>query len=348
MNRTKSGLKLVLVMAASLMLSACNLSGGGAAGYRWYGVGQTLGFVTGLGFALDGTLYATDQVLGAIRFDAATSQWRSVDTPGSFNAQYVVGADGAEYVTDYGIYTRPAGGAATWTVLPDSRAKQLEFLMADRDGAVYARTARGVVPHQIYVRVKGATASWTPISDQPSGYDSYSVISPEYTARLHIKYSESKLVRLEGATAITLPQPTGTTFDFAGNRYVISQTAVSRVTPNGTLEPWITFVQSGPLRQVLGFGKDGRYYAVAGLNNTSAIYNYTDYDIIALAPNDTAWKLVASSRSNGDNSVGGPALNLDNYSSGFSPDGSLIVAGCESGCSGGGNLFTYGVYRLKF
>ncbi len=342
----KSHKFLVSMFVGCLLFTSCNLGAFNEGSYHWYGVGQSLGFAGGFGFPLDGSIYGYDQKLGSIRYDPNLNFFAQVDTPGSFNARYVVGDDGTEYVSDYGIYAR-AVGSTQWTLLPESRSKRLEYVYAAKNGDVYARTTASN-PNVYFVKLKGSS-SWTALNEQPTQVANQSFeIKHDFTGRTYLNTSSSNLMLLEGAKASVLPQPDASIFDWNGERYKTVDSANKRdlmhVNASGQLELWGKISESGPIIKYLGFGKDGRYYAVAGFSSILGS-DYRQYDIIAVSKGNPKWVLAASSVSNGDGTLGGP-VKTDAYNSAFSPDGSVYFYGCQGTCGGNGNAAQFLVYRL--
>lgn len=340
---------LALTVVNCLLLVSCNLGAFNEGSYRWYGVGQNLGFA-GVAFSLDGSIYGYDQKLGSVRYDPNLNFFAQVDAPGSFNARYVVGDDGTEYVSDYGIYTR-AVGASQWTLLPESRAKRLEYVYAAKNGDVYARTVVSAPIQPVYsVRLK-SSSSWTALNEQPTQVVNQPYeITHDFTGRTYLTTSSNQLMRLEGAKATVLSQQDARIFDFNGERYKDVASAngrdLMRVNAAGELELWGKISESGPIIKYLGFGQDGRYYAIAGFAVILGS-NYRKNDIIAVSKGNPKWVLAASSVSSGDGTLGGPVIT-DAYNSAFSSDGSLYFYGCQGSCGGNGNVANYLIYRLIF
>ena len=340
---------LMLLVVGCVLLASCNLGAFNEGSYRWYGVGQNLGFA-GIAFTLDGSIYGYDQKLGSIRYDPDLNFFAQVDAPGSFNARYVVGDDGAEYVSDYGIYTR-ASNTSKWTVLPESRSKKLEFVYAAKNGDLYTRVPATYPALPVYfVRLKGSS-SWTALNEQPTLVANQPFeIKHDFTGRTYLNTSSNQLMSLEGAKASVLPQPDASIFDFNGERYKFVDSTNKRdlmhVNASGELELWGKISESGPIIKYLGFGKDGRYYAIAGFNSILGS-GYSKNDIIAVSKGNPKWVLAASSVSNGDGTLGGPVIT-DAYNSAFTSDGSVYFYGCQGTCGGNGNVANYLIYRLIF
>jgi hypothetical protein len=340
---------LVLIVVGCVLLASCNLGAFNEGSYRWYGVGQRLGFA-GIAFALDGSIYGSDQKLGSIRYDPNLNFFAQVDTPGSFKARYVVGDDGTEYVSDYGIYAR-AAGAVQWTLLPESRSRMLEYVYAAKNGDLFARTIVSSSNLSVYViRLKGSS-SWTALNEQPTQVANQPYeITHDFTGRTYLNTSSSNLMLLEGAKATVLPEQDARIFDWNGERYKTVDSAngrdLMRVNASGQLEMWGKISESGPILKYLGFGKDGRYYAIAGFSSILGS-GYRQNDIIAVSKGNPKWVLAASSVSNGDGTLGGP-VTTDTFNSAFSADGSLYFYGCQGTCGGNGNAANYLIYRLIF
>lgn len=338
------------VAIAALLLSSCGLLTDPTVegSWQWYTVGTKRSDFGGFAIAQNGTLQYFSFAEGNARFDEKLNDWVSVETPGGYGAVHNIARDGTEFVTSYGIYTR-ASATSAWTLLPGSRALQLQYVGLDRDENLYATvdsSSKLGTPGKVYVKLKGSSA-WTPVSGLPTPLLSASSgIDPIGRAYL---YTSTLAFQLQGSSAVALPQPQATIYDYVGNRYAADGRVIQKVTPSGTLEPWINFVGKQPtvLSKFLWFGKDGRVYAIAGFNPTPGI-GFQGGDIIAISPNDSKWSKVASGVVDGAGRRTAPPLATEGYNVKFALDGSLYFYGCESGCNPSGNAFSYGIYRLKF
>ncbi len=331
-----------------LLLSSCGLLTDPTAdgSWQWFSVGAKRSEFGGVRLTQDGTLVYFANGAGNSRFDPALNDWSDIETPGGLGAVYDIARDGTEFVTSYGIYTR-ASPTSAWTLLEGSRALQLKYLGLDRDGNLYATTNSSVAPGKVYVKLKGSSA-WTPVSGLPTSFlSAQSGVDP--IGRAYLYTTSGLAFEFQGSSAVALPLPQAMTYDFAGNRYVSIGTAIQKVTPSGTLEPWVNFGGAGTavVPNLIGFGKDGRFYGIAGDNFTPGI-GFQKGDIVAVSLSDPKWTKVASGVVDGAGNRTAPPLTTTGYNVRFAPDGSLYFYGCESGCNPSGNAFSYGIYRLKF
>jgi hypothetical protein len=346
--------QLTGVAIAALLLGSCGPTSEGS--WQWFSVGTARRDFGGFRFAQNGTPLYFSFAEGNARFDEKLDDWVSVEAPGGRGAVYDVARDGTEFVTSYGIYTRPSSTAA-WTLIPGSRALGLQYLGLDRDGSLYGvvgsfSTQLPAGSNRVYAKLQGSS-TWTAVSGLPSSDVVASAgIDPIGRAYiLTIKIGSTAMLgsQFQGSSAVAMPQPQANIYDYAGNRYVSSGATIQKVTPSGTLETWLNLSdkQSPSLSKFLWFGKDGRVYAIAGFNSMLGS-DIKAGDILAISPNDTKWSKVASSVLDGEGRRTGPGLPIDAYNISFAPDGSLYFYACESGCAGSGNAFSYGIYRLKF
>ncbi len=339
------------LLAAAWLLSSCSSLTAPGGDSQWYTIGAKLRDFGGFRFAQDGTPLYYSGSGGNLRYTAALNLWESVETPGGYGAVYEVARDGTEFVSSYGMYTR-ASSTAPWTLIPGSRALRLQYAALDRDGSLYAVVDALAKPpppgsSRIYVKLKGSSA-WTAVSGLPASYAAASVgVDP--LGRAYV-FTTTLGFQFQGALAISLPQPQAQAYDFAGERYFVpplgAGTTIQKVNLSGALEPWVNFggVGTSTVLRLIGFGKDGRFYALAGFNSALG-FDFTKGDIIAISPSAPKWTRVASSVLDGAGNRTGPALAIDAYSSSFSPEGGLYFFGAESGNL---EMFSYGVYRLKF
>jgi hypothetical protein len=341
------------VAIAALLLGSCGLLTDPSVegNWQWYSVGAKRGDFGGFRIAQNGTLLYYSSAEGNSRFDEKLNDWVSVETPGGLGAVFDIARDGTEFVSSYGIYTR-ASATSAWTLLAGSRALRLQYVALDRDENLYAAVdvnSKLITPlgsTKIYVKLKGSTA-WTPVSGLPTPlYIAPDSIDP--IGRAYITTNTLLNFQLQGSSAVALPQPQALFYDYAGNRYTSNGTAIQKVTPGGTLETWVNFGGQGTstLLKFIGFGKDGRFYAIAGFNSTLG-FDFEQYDIIAISPSNPKWSKVASSVLDGTGRRTGPAFPTTSYNISFAPDGSLYFYACES-CGQNGNPFSYAIYRLKF
>jgi hypothetical protein len=346
------------VALAALLLGSCGLLTDPTVegSWQWFTVGTRRSDFGSSYFAQNGTLQYYSSVEGNSRFEETLNDWVSVETPGGYGAVYNIARNGTEFVSSYGMYTR-ASAASAWTLLAGSRALRLQYVGLDRDENLYAAVdinSKLITPlgsTKIYVRLKGSSA-WTPVSGLPTPlYIAPDSIDP--IGRAFITTNTGSF-QLQGSSAVALPQPQATSYDYLGNRYFVpalgNGTTIQKVTPSGTLEPWVNFGGQGTstLLKFIGFGKDGRFYAIAGFNSTLG-FDFGQYDIIAISPSNPKWSKVASSVLDGAGRRTGPANLTIAYNVSFAPDGSLYFYACENGCTPTvGNPFSYGIYRLKF
>ncbi len=307
-------------------------------------------------------------IAGALRFDDATYSWTRVQLPGA-GARHHVALSGREYASTYGIY-RKDPGAADWQLLEGSRALDLEFVAEDKRGHIYAQTAFFAIP-------PGGKKRWAVRSAGtdvfvPFDLDPAAEVTTNFAGDVHALIRDARtsvptvLLRLEGTQPVALVHPTALLFDFQGTRYlvqpagsmrvddgmggvktVINPFRIEQVDAAGGLVPFLE-APGGPAFSDLGFGRDGRWYAVAS-DNPLLLPKGAGHavgDVISIGRGETSWLRAASAVENGDGTTGGPVL-LSRYGGGFVADGSLIWAGCESGCAGAGNSFSYGLWRLR-
>ena len=354
-----------MVVGASLLLSC----GSGAVTWQRYPVLREFGSFAGID--ADGNPYAATAA-GTLMVDDSAQDWQRVAMPGSA-AKYFVALDGREFASTYGVYVREPG-ASSWTLLEGSRALDLEVVTQDGRRNVYARTndasAGGVVGRSWYVRA-AADTSWKQLALDAAQTPE---LVTDFRANVYVRAGSSsgiqQLSRLEGEVVTPVPHPTASTFDFRGDRFLVAAAGASRaddgqggvttvstafrierVTAAGELEEWVRFddaQSNAAIRTFFGFGKDDRFYAAVadGIASLPEGAEYATGDIVSVGRGDTAWTLAVSPLAEGDDGQVGPTL-LSSYGGGFVSDGSLIFAACESGCTGTGNSFSYGVWRLR-
>lgn len=346
------------------LLAVLALSGCEASGWSWqrYPVFRDFGTFKGID-ALGAPLAST--VGGELRFDDATYSWQRVELPGA-GARLHVGLNGREFASTYGIY-RKERGAAEWQLLEGSRALSLEFVAEDRRGHVYAQTSAATGgPKAWSVQVAG-TEAWAPL-DLEAGVELISDFQGNVHALTRSVGSSLplRLRRLEGTQLVELPHPSAISFGFDGDRFLVTPAnamrvddgmggvktvlnpfRIQRVNAAGELEPWLE-APGGPAVTDLGFGRDARWYAVVSDNPLllPSGATYAVGDVISIGKGELTWVRAASAVENGDGTLGGPVL-LSSYSGGFASDGTLIWGACESGCTGTGNAFSYGLWRLR-
>jgi hypothetical protein len=345
------------VALAALLLGSCGslTDPTGEGSWQWFAVGAKRSDFGNFKIAQNGTLQYSSSAEGNSRFDEKLNDWVSVETPGGLDAVYDVARNGTEFVSSYGIYTR-ASQTSPWTLLPNSRVLRLRYVGLDRDENLYAAVDQSAKPpapvgsSSVYVKLKGSSA-WTAVGGLPTSQSNVSGgIDP--IGRAYLYTMGGLAFQLQGSSAVALPQPQATSYDYAGNRYVVpalgNGTVIQKVTPSGTLEPWVNFGGQGTstLLKFIGFGKDGRFYAIAGVNSTSG-FDFGQGDIIAISPSNPKWAKAASGVVDGAGRRTGPASPTTAYNSSFAPDGSLYFYACES-CGQNDNAFSYGIYRLKF
>lgn len=351
-----------IALWAVLAFTSC-----GASGWSWQRYASFSDFgsfqgVDGLGAPLAST------VAGELRFDETTYQWKRVELPGA-GAKLRVAISGREFASTYGIY-RQEPKATDWQLLAGSRELDLEFVAEDRLGHIYAQTTFFAIPpggKKAYaVRVAG-TERFVPLDLDPVLFEE---VKSDFRGNVYaigrIASQPSRLLRLEGTRLVELPHPSALDFDFEGNRYLVTPAGSMRVDDgmggvktvlnpfriqlvgaDGELEPWLE-IAGGPALTPLGFGKDTRWYGTVS-DDTALLPEGADYstgDVVSIGRGDRAWVRAASAVEGGDGTLSGP-VRLSKYGGGFASDGSLIWAGCESGCAGTGNSFSYGLWRLR-
>jgi hypothetical protein len=326
---------IVILIVFTALLSSCDvLFDSPKSSYAWSSM-STQGFITDFGLYPDSTPYANKAGTGFIRYDASSKTWTQIDTPGS----YKVARNSNEYADNGGIYERQAG-ETEWKLLEGSRQLQLAYLALDRDGSLYAYTSTSGVT-TLYVRLKDSTA-WTLLNYQPPTSVAF-YWHLDALGRVYLDVGVNTIVsyKLQGATVVPLAHHP-THFDFQGNAYIVPSIyadaepgggrTISRIKDDGTLEPWVKYGGAGtaPILKLVGFGKDGRFYAVAGLNtNVDSTDDFGQFDLVAISPQKPFWHFVASGVSDetgkGDSGV---AYTLDSYNTVFAPDGSLYFHLC--------------------
>lgn len=327
----------------AVWLSLVVLSGCAESGWQWQRFTTLRDFGSFAGIDASGAPWA-GTINGPYRFDSRRYDWQRIETPGA-QASFVAAASGHEFASTYGVYTR-ASPSAEWQLLEGSRALDLVFTAEDAALNIYAITAAGPAGTQRfhYVRRSGSD-SWERLA--LDGRVSTVFSSP--TGTVYATDGAQQLVELRGAEVVPLTQPRATLFDFEGRRHLAEVPfRVHRVTAAGELELWHQLSGAGTpaLEQLLGFGKDGRFYAVAvNVLTIPSSADYTAGDLISIGQGESTWKLAASPVSNGDDQPAGLG-SFSSYGGSFAPDGSLYWGGCESGCTGSGNAFSYGLFRL--
>ena len=352
-----------IFLVAVLAFSSC-----GASGWSWqrYAVFSDFGSfqgVDGQGAPLAST------VGGELRFDETTYQWKRVELPGA-GAKLRVAISGREFASTYGIYRKEPKGT-DWQLLEGSRELDLEFVAEDSLGHVYAQTTFFAIPpggKKAYaVRVAG-TEGFVPLDLDPVLFEE---VKSDFRGNVYaigrVASQPSRLLRLEGTQHVELPHPAALDFDFKGNRYLVTPAGsmrvdngmggvktvlnpfrIQRVSAGGELEPWLEGEGGGPVLTALGFGRDDSWYGTVS-DDTQLLpegAGYATGDVVSIGKGDRSWVRAASAVEDGDGTLGGP-VRLSNYGGGFVSDGSLIWAGCESGCTGTGNSFSYGLWRLR-
>ncbi len=351
-----------IALLAVLAFTSC-----GASGWSWqrYSVFRDFGSFQGI----DGKGAPLASTIGGeLRFDEATYQWKRVELPGA-GAKLRVAISGREYASTYGIY-RKEPNATDWQLLEGSRELDLEFVAEDRLGHIYAQTAFFAIPaggkKAWSVRVAG-TEGFVPLDLDPTLFEE---LKSDFQGNVYaigrVASQPSRLLRLEGTQQVELPHPAALDFDFKGNRYLVTPAGSMRVADGmggvktvlnpfriqqvgagGELEPWLES-PGGPALTSLGFGKDTRWYGTVFDDPAllPAGAGYSTGDVVSIGKGDRAWVLAASAVEGGDGTLGGP-VRLSSYGGGFVSDGSIIWGACESGCTGTGNSFSYGLWRLR-
>ena len=305
-------------------------------------------------------------IAGVFKVASPEGPWQRLALPGA-SARYLVARDGRELASTYGIYLRepPSEG---WSLIPGSRALNLAAVAQDTAKNVYAQTDDATFAvtreRETWVLPVGGT-DWQKLELDPKGQTALLTDFPgNVYAVTQAAGGAQQLVRVEGTRLTPLPHPTAQTFDFRGRRFLVSPARtervddgmggvrverlafqVQRVTEAQELEDWTRFEVDAPgpaLADVFGFGQDDRLYA-AVLDDAALLPPGVDYaagDLVSVGKGERAFRRAVSLAE-----PGGPTL-LRNYAGSFVADGSIIFAGCESGCSGSGNAFSYGVWRL--
>lgn len=325
-----------------LLLLACSPQG-----WSWqrFNTLRDFGSLTGTDGA--GAPFA-NTVNGPFRFDDASYLWRSVAMPGA-GATLQVAPDGREFASTYGLYTR-ASASGEWQLMPGSRELSLEFIGQDANRNVYGQTTFFSIPQgetkQYAVQLAG-TDAWVPLAIDAKVFASL-VFGP--TGDVFAQSSNrSRLLAIKGTEISDAPQPSALNFDFEGHRYTAEiPFHVRAVTADGQLETWLTLTGAGTpvLERLVGFGKDHRFYAVAGsISSVTAGADFQSGDLISIGRGESEWRLAASPVSDGAGNAAGPGT-FNAYGALIARDGTVLFAGCESGCTGDGNSFSYGVFRL--
>lgn len=350
------------------LLAVLAFTGCGASAWSWQRYAAFTDFGSFQGVDGQGAPLAST-VGGELRFDEATYQWKRVELPGA-GARLRVAVSGREFASSYGIYRKEPKGT-DWQLLGGSRELDLEFVAEDRLGHIYAQTTFFAIPQggkRAYaVRVAG-TEGFVPLGLDPVLFEE---LKSDFRGNVYavgrVASRPSRLLRLEGTQQVELPHPSALDFDFKGNRYLVTPAGsmrvdngmggvttvgnpfrIQRVGPGGELEPWFSGEGGSPVLTQLGFGRDDRWYGTVSDSSTGLPKGaaYSTGDVVSIGKGDQSWVRAASAVEDGDGTLGGP-VRLSNYGGGFVSDGSLIWAGCESGCTGTGNSFSYGLWRLR-
>jgi len=362
-TRSFYGARWLLVLSAF----ACDASSGGT--WRRYPVFRDFGSFSGIDARRQP--YASTEA-GALVLDEASASWRRVAMPGA-RARYFVALDGRELASTYGIYVR-ASSQAPWSLLEGSRALLIEAVTQDSRQNVYAQTnpqlAAPGTAKSYYVQLAGGSA-WTPIALETNAvHDLITDFAGSVYVSTGLAGGARQLRLLDGATIQTIPEPTAETFDFKGERYRVAPAAAQRVdngmggvaivkTPflvehvnaSGALESWTRFDEGQPnaaLRTIFGFGRDDRLYAAIA-DDVALVPEGAAFgpgDIVSVGRGELTWTVAVPAFSGeADGSNAGPS-RLGEYGGGFVADGTMIFGACESGCTGSGNSFSYGIWRL--
>lgn len=330
--------RLVVVVGVVVGLSAC-----APTGWQWQRFPAFFEFGSFAGTDGSSLPWASTGE-GPLRFDDVSYRWARIPLPGA-SAVFTITPDGHEYASTYGIYTRTSA-KAQWQLLSGTRALGLSFAGKDERGNLYARTTLAASGKgEVFVRLAGEDG-WAKVGVEATTLTSF-VNDP--IGRLYLSASAPvRLLRLEGTTTVDLAQPSALAFDAQGQRYQASLPfTVERVTDSGELELWHRLVGAGTpvLSTLLGFGRDGRFYALIGTSGDLPSKERVDRgDLVSIGAGEPQWRIAAKLGVNGDGQEAGP-VSLDAYGGGFARDGSLYFGGCESGCAGG-NAFSYGLFRL--
>jgi len=309
--------------------------GCGPQGWAWQRYSTLTDFGSFSGLDARGAPIAST-IDGPRRFDAESYVWKRIETPGAA-AKFSATVSGREFASTYGLYTRERSSAA-WSLLPGSRALALEFVGQDAAGHLYARSG----PADFFVQLSG-TQTWLELVTDPSLKDAFH--DPRGTVYLS-DAQRSRLARLDGSTVVALAHPTATGFDLDGRRYqAVLPFKVERVDDDGQLTIWHTLSGAGTpvLSALYGFGKDGRFYALA--QNAPEGSDFASGDMVSIGQGEKRWRLAASPVSDGAGNSAGLA-SFQSYGGGFERDGAMYFGGCESGCDGRGNAFSYGLFKL--
>ncbi len=351
-----------LALFALLALTSC-----GPSGWSWQRYSSFSDFGSFQGIDAQGAPLAST-FGGELRFDESRYQWQRVELPGA-GAKLRVGHSGREFASTYGIYRKDLG-ASDWQLLEGSRERSLEFVAEDRLGHLYAQTAFFAIPpggkKAWSVRVAGSQA-FEPLDLDPTLFEE---LKSDFRGNVHavgrVASQPSRLLRLEGSGFIELPHPEALDFDFDGNRYLVSPAnamrlddgmggvktvlnpfRIQKVGAGGDFEPWVESA-GGPVLTPLGFARDDRWYGTVSDNPLLLPEGagYSTGDVVSIGKGEKTWVRAASAVENGDGTLGGPIL-LSSYGGAVVSDGSIIWAACESGCTGTGNSFSYGLWRLR-